>query len=247
MRQIKLHFVRSYTVSKCSSTDTSTFSSPLIPSLSPQPVHFGLFFYIFYTKLFTFELLTNLLGRYARVVDHLAVRNVAQGAPRGGGSTLHPLGQHSTAFDGEIEAIRTALRPLNLHKNKFERAVIFSDSKAAILSAVSTEAKDCQALIRQLKAKHKQILLQWIPGHSQIAGNEYADTLAKKGAKITQTHIRETSYHSIKLHFKTSVPKCVQTRTRDKAVSKTMDASISQNTGLAKKKGSFRVSIVRWA
>ena len=55
---------------------------------------------------------------------------------------------------------------------------------------------------RQLKAKHKQIVLQLIPGHSQIAGNEYADTLAKKGAKITQTHIRETSYHSIKLHLK---------------------------------------------
>ena len=119
-----------------------------------------------------------------------------------------PLGQHLTAFDGEIEAIRTALRLLNLHLNKFERAVIFSDSKAAILSAgstetvTSTETKDCQVLIRQLKAKHKQIALQWIPGHSQIAGNEYADTLAKMGAKITQTHIRETSYHSIKLHLK---------------------------------------------
>jgi hypothetical protein len=35
-------------------------------------------------------LLINWLGRYARVVDHLAVKNVAQGAPLGGGSTLHP-------------------------------------------------------------------------------------------------------------------------------------------------------------
>ena len=37
------------------------------------------------------KLLTNLLGRYARVVDHLAIRDVAQGAPLGGGSTLHPI------------------------------------------------------------------------------------------------------------------------------------------------------------
>jgi ribonuclease HI len=123
-------------------------------------------------------------------------------------SCYMPLGQHSTASDGETEAMRTALRLLNLHQNKFERAVIFSDSKAAILSAgstetvISTEAKDFQDLIRKLKAKHKQTALQWIPGHSQIVGNEYADTLVKKGAKITQTHIRETSYHSTKLHLK---------------------------------------------
>ena len=32
----------------------------------------------------------NLFGRYARVVDHLAVRNIVQGAPLGGGSTLRP-------------------------------------------------------------------------------------------------------------------------------------------------------------
>jgi regulator of extracellular matrix RemA (YlzA/DUF370 family) len=119
-----------------------------------------------------------------------------------------PLGQNSTAFDGEIEDIRTALRLLNIHKNKFERAVIFSDSKAAILSAgstetvVSKEARECQVLIRQRKAKLKQIALYWIPGHCQIAGNENVDALAKKGAKITQTRIRETFYHSIKIHLK---------------------------------------------
>jgi len=34
--------------------------------------------------------MVHLLGLYARVVDHLVVRNVAQGALLGGGSTLHP-------------------------------------------------------------------------------------------------------------------------------------------------------------
>ena len=37
-----------------------------------------------------FNFLLGLSGRYARVVDHLAVRSIAQGAPLGGGSTLHP-------------------------------------------------------------------------------------------------------------------------------------------------------------
>ena len=35
-----------------------------------------------------------------------------------------------------------------------------------------------------------------------MARNEQADALTKKGTKITQTHIRETFYHSIKLHLK---------------------------------------------
>ena len=39
-------------------------------------------------------------------------------------SCYMPLGQLSTAFDGEIEAIRTAPLLLNLHQNKFERAVM---------------------------------------------------------------------------------------------------------------------------
>jgi len=33
-------------------------------------------------------------------------------------------GKHSTAFDGEMEAIRTALRLLNLHQKKIERTII---------------------------------------------------------------------------------------------------------------------------
>ena len=120
-------------------------------------------------------------------------------------SCYMPLGQHSTAYDRETEALRTALILLNLYQDKFEKAVIFSGSKAALLlersaeTVISAEARDCHALIRQLKAKHKQIALQWVPGRCHITGNEHADALDKKGAKIIQTHTREASYHSIKL------------------------------------------------
>jgi hypothetical protein len=50
-----------------------------------------------------------------------------------------PLGQHSTTCDGEIEAVRTALWLLNLQQDEFERAVIFSDLKASLLSAGDQE------------------------------------------------------------------------------------------------------------
>jgi hypothetical protein len=36
-----------------------------------------------------------------------------------------PLGQHSTAFDGEIEAIRTALRLRNLHQTNLKELLSF--------------------------------------------------------------------------------------------------------------------------
>jgi hypothetical protein len=50
-------------------------------------------------------LLIDLLGRYARVVDHLAVKDVAQGAPLGGGSTLHHLAR-CTALSSRTECER---------------------------------------------------------------------------------------------------------------------------------------------
>jgi hypothetical protein len=56
-------------------------------------------------KAHILELLIDLLGRYAGVVDHLAVRDVAQGAPLGGGSTLYHLGR-CTALSSRTECER---------------------------------------------------------------------------------------------------------------------------------------------
>jgi len=47
-------------------------------------------------------LLINWFGRYASAVDHLAVQNLAQGAPLGGGSTLHPKDESFCDFNSVV-------------------------------------------------------------------------------------------------------------------------------------------------
>jgi ribonuclease HI len=50
------------------------------------------------------------------------------------------LGQHATHFDGEIEALNTALMQLFGRIGSFEETVIFSDSSAAIQSIAKLDA-----------------------------------------------------------------------------------------------------------
>ena len=49
------------------------------------------------------------------------------------------VGKYKTAYGGEIEAIRVALCQLTCHQDKFNKAVILSDSKAAIQAIVGLE------------------------------------------------------------------------------------------------------------
>ena len=78
------------------------------------------------------------------------------------------LGQPSTAYDGEIEGIYTALQQLCAHIDKFEKAVIYVDSKAAILSVgsldklTSTTVEERQAKTRQLQQINKKLSCRFI-------------------------------------------------------------------------------------
>ena len=39
-----------------------------------------------------------------------------------------------------------------------------------------------------LQTSAQEVVLQWIPGHCNIFGNEVADELAKKGSELEQIH-----------------------------------------------------------
>jgi ribonuclease HI len=66
-----------------------------------------------------------------------------------------------------------------------------SDSKSAVQaignlqSPKTTEVQKCQKLAQILMTKNKVTVLQWIPGHCEIAQSKTADALADKATLIT--------------------------------------------------------------
>ena len=53
-------------------------------------------------------------------------------------------------------------------------------------------------MLTQIKSLGKTLILQWIPVHCGIQGNEKADILAKKGSKIMLKEKQKLLYESIK-------------------------------------------------
>ncbi|GFU80040.1 RNase H domain-containing protein [Trichonephila clavipes] len=98
----------------------------------------------------------------------------------------------TTTFDDEVAALQVALAQFICHLNSLTRAVVFCDSKAAIFAVnsnsppASANILDCKKLLQSLSEYSKQIVLQWIPGHCGVTGNELVDHLAKKEASIQQ-------------------------------------------------------------
>nr|CDS31781.2 reverse transcriptase [Hymenolepis microstoma] len=135
------------------------------------------------------------------------------------------VGQNRSPFEGEIEAIKIALGQLCCRYTKFTNAVILLNSQSAIQSignrepSNTAEIYECKNLYQLLKEKNKTIVLQWIPAHCGIIGNERADTLSKKGTTILQAIDRPISFYTMKTlirrEFKTLRSKELKARTRE--------------------------------
>ena len=89
-----------------------------------------------------------------------------------------------------------ALQQLTVHLDKFNNAVIQSVSQT--FRPGSLEIKASQDLLQELSKNNKTLVLQWIPGHCSIHGNEQADTLAKKGAFLPLTFPKPIAFHTVK-------------------------------------------------
>ena len=142
-----------------------------------------------------------------------------------GAVLCHPDGRETELFNScgsfcsnyvaEKEAITQSITHIHEmfdeNPDDIRNIVIFTDSQSALQALESGECGD-QSLsklttkIDCLMSKHEtQVVLQWIPGHAGIGGNEKADKLAKKGSSLPQPETPvpyETASKMIKSNFK---------------------------------------------
>ena len=104
-------------------------------------------------------------------------------------------GDSCTNYDAEISALQHALddqlRRFEEDPPTANSVVVFTDSLSALQAMEEGDLNDELSKVlhtaEKLRSTHQmKLVLQWIPGHTGIYGNERADILAKKGSQTTQ-------------------------------------------------------------
>ena len=101
-----------------------------------------------------------------------------------------PTGKHSTNYKAEAEALQEAARVLaNSEATYNTKVVLLTDARSVLESLESTKCPELNTLTRAIMALSStasKVVLQWIPGHIDIFGNDIADELAKEGGLMEQ-------------------------------------------------------------
>ena len=105
-------------------------------------------------------------------------------------SKVVTTGKLSSNFRAEACALLEAITILNSSETPPANAVILTDCKSVLQSVQGS--RDQSELMRSIRreltllSQKTNLVMQWIPAHCDIKGNEEADRLSKEGSKATQ-------------------------------------------------------------
>ena len=106
-----------------------------------------------------------------------------------------PTGTYCTNYKAEIQAIMTATSELKLTPGDCQQVVFLTDASAVLTSFQNNKIPELRKALGSLN--NTRIVLQWIPSHCGIPGNEKADKLAKQGSNGSQEN-KTVTYKEIK-------------------------------------------------
>ncbi|GFR94183.1 reverse transcriptase [Elysia marginata] len=94
-----------------------------------------------------------------------------------------PTGKYSTNYKAEAEALQEAAKVLvNSEATHHTKVFLLTDARSVLDALESTKCPEVNALaqaITTLSLTASKLVLQWIPGHVDIFGNDVADQLAR--------------------------------------------------------------------
>ena len=102
-----------------------------------------------------------------------------------------PLGEYATVFQSDIIGICKGAHEMLKSEIKNKKILICTDSESSIesLSSVKFSSRvvlECFTMLEEL-SRDNNVILNWVPGHSKIHGNEQADELARIGSSTVFT------------------------------------------------------------
>jgi hypothetical protein len=122
---------------------------------------------------------------------------------------LSNLGQEQLVYNGELEGIILAIEYISQIAEKDKHYRVYSDNQAGLQrlkTPSDNPGQNCQiraiSAAKVIVAKGASIRLEWVPGHTDIEGNEKADELAKEASKLPIQASYETSWAMFGLRIK---------------------------------------------
>ena len=118
-----------------------------------------------------------------------AVRNGGAGVyiqfPSGETQTeAKPTGLHCTNYRAEVEALTHAANTISSRIDQDKQVVFLTDALSVLQAVTNSKLPQLQQALNNIKCL--RTVLQWIPSHCGIEGNEQADKMAKRGGKEQQ-------------------------------------------------------------
>ena len=112
-----------------------------------------------------------------------------------------PTGKHCTNYRAEAEALMQAASTVH-DSDKEPHQVVFLSDALSVLQAYQNNKLPSLTEALQEVARGRRVVLQWIPAHCGVPGNEQADRLAKEGAGQEQPN-NSVSYSEMRSVIRT--------------------------------------------